>query len=168
MGRCQIRMAKTCKVESCDWPVWGLGYCKNHQYLRPHAPPKPRTVIRKVSLKRQKKLVEYSSIKEEMIAEARLKGGPTCFLCNEKIKGFVDIHHLQGRKEENLINKEWLVMAHRNHHNNVHDLTVEQLERTSWYAGFLGRLKQFYPSLYEREIEKKTKTALGFIRKDTT
>lgn len=160
-------MPRKCSVESCSNSVWGGGYCKNHQYLRPHA-EKPRTAIRKVSSKRQKQLVEYSSIKEDMIAEARLKGGPVCFLCGRKIEGIPDIHHLQGRKEENLTDRDFLVFAHRNHHNNIHDLSVEHLERTTWYSGYVGRLKQFYPALYEREIEKKIKTTIGPIGKDST
>jgi len=36
-------MAKTCKADNCYSPVWGGGYCKNHQWKRTDKKPKKST-----------------------------------------------------------------------------------------------------------------------------
>ena len=65
-------MPKICNQDECDYPVWGKGYCKIHQYLRtdPKAPKplgrselksKPKA-IKQISDKRKEKLKGYSQI----------------------------------------------------------------------------------------------------------
>lgn len=52
-------MPKVCNYESCKYPQFGGGFCRNHQYLRTDRKPKKpssRKPIRKVSKKHLKSL----------------------------------------------------------------------------------------------------------------
>lgn len=152
---------KTCKVEGCNWLIFGGGYCKRHQYLRTKAikdeqAKVPYTRIKPRSDKMAVKMALYNHAKELAIIEARKTGPVLCFACNKEIVGFIAWHHTEGR-DEYLLEFKKMVFMHSDHHSAIHDLDVEHLEQRPWYATYLANLKEFNIELYEREIAKKTK-----------
>ena len=66
---------KLCIVPGCNNPIWGKGYCKNHQYLRSDISTaisnKPRKAIKKLSVKRTVQNEAYISLKNKSVLEAR-------------------------------------------------------------------------------------------------
>lgn len=155
---------KECSHPDCHYPQWGGGYCKSHQHLRKdksRASPK-RKAIKPVSDKRKVQKAEYLELKEFCITEARKKGPIRCFACEKEIEGFVDWHHVDGREEDKLTDTANLVFMHRDHHDQIHHLDVDHLLQKPWYESiFLKNLKAYYPNLYERELQKRTKTSIG-------
>lgn len=152
---------KTCKVEGCDWLIFGGGYCKRHQYLRTKAikdeqAKVPYTRIKPRSDKMKAKMELYNHAKALAIAEVRKTGPVMCFSCNKEIVGFIDWHHTEGR-EDNLLEVKKMVFMHRTCHGAIHNLSVDLLQHLPWYTTYLENLKEFNIELYEREIAKKTK-----------
>jgi len=154
---------KVCKCIWCNNPVFGGGFCKYHQYKRlPDIKEEyvKQQTKRKAIKPRSKKMVEkmalYNQLKDKALTEAREKGPVRCFACNKERKGFVDWHHTEGR-DEYLLETTKMVFMHRQHHNDIHNLSVIHLMKKSWYNIYLQNLKFFNPELYEREIEKRNK-----------
>jgi hypothetical protein len=91
-------MPKICKHEECNHPVFGGGYCRNHQFLRTDKKPKERDVgrtpIKKVSAKRQREAKIYSDTRETFLREQGLCGARIANICT---KIATQIHHKQGR-----------------------------------------------------------------------
>jgi len=158
-------MAKICKVEDCNLPVFGSGYCRRHQYLRDdvkmylQSSNKP---IRKVSIKRKELMDTYIDLKEEIIAEYKKNGIYNCQFCGKKFEDddIVDIHHLLGRQESKLTDKKDLILVHRQCHTEYHSFTVEQLFKTKWYSWFLMGLHYISPEAYKKEQRRINKANL--------
>lgn len=80
---------KFCKVITCEKPVWGQGFCKNHQYLRTKSDE-------------QKTYSRESKIFRQQGKECEIKS-PDC------IKIIQGTHHKRGRVGKNLNDKKhWL------------------------------------------------------------
>lgn len=76
---------KICLVETCNYHVFGKGYCKNHQYLRTDKKPKP---IPKMSPKKKEHMKESGNYYRRAIAEniIKNKGRVCCDNCDKEIK----------------------------------------------------------------------------------
>ena len=150
---------KTCKALNCKYPVFSHGYCKNHQYLREDKPMvlnKPRKPIKKLSDKRKEMLAIYNILKMSAVLEARKIGSIKCFVCGDTIYGTPDWHHIDGREEEQLIDKEHLVFVHRKCHRKIHDMTMDKMKLEPWFDYYMTNLKLNYPAIYERKTDKAT------------
>ena len=158
-------MAKICKAEGCDFPVFSCGYCRRHQYLRDdvkmylQSSNKP---IRKVSVKRKKQMDTYIELKAEIIAEAKRDGLYLCRFCGKRFEDTdtVEIHHLLGRIEDKLIDKKDLILTHWKCHTEYNSFTVEQLYKTEWYRWFLMGLHYISPEAYKKEQRRINKAGL--------
>lgn len=157
-------MPKKCSVPGCTNDIFGKGYCRYHQHLRTDTKKttKPQKRIKPISDRRKVQVAQYHDLKGEMIAEAKEKGPIRCFVCHRNISSIYipDIHHLDGRTEDNLTNRENLVFVHRQCHGFIHDLSYDILKTLNWYEDYLLRLKSVNIVFYEREYEKRFKTAI--------
>jgi hypothetical protein len=158
---------KQCSVEGCTNPVFGKGYCKYHQYHRTDL--KVKTYIKNikvVSSKRLSQLIIYSAAKIIAWDNALKTGNNRCFICNRQFntKTIPDWHHLDGREEDLLLDQQFLRFAHRQCHEEIHNLYYDLLKLKPWYEGYLQRLKEIDQKLYDKEYDKRFKA----IRKDTT
>ena len=155
---------KICSVEGCSLPQFGGGYCKTHQWRRERSgnTSKPRSLLRrtKPSLISNKRSVENKSYREvcrEIDREAIADKNYYCFFCGVGLWGRPDHHHLRGRGGMLLIDKRYLVLAHRECHSEYHRYTIAQLLETGWYGSFLVRLRSKDDVSYNKEIRKLEK-----------
>jgi hypothetical protein len=109
--------------------------------------------IRKRSKKREIMEAHYARIRNEMMERAR-RDGACCFFCNAPIIDHADVHHLIGRDNDNLIDAEYLVLVHRQCHMTWHSKALSDLYRYDWFSGFMDRVSQKHPSLYESIKQK--------------
>lgn len=122
--------------------------------------------MKKVSDKRRQQLKRYMEYKYKLFhvpKNRRLK----CFLSNNLLhydnieRCFIgDIHHLDGREEDKLNDYKDVVPVIRKYHTMIHSMSVEQLLKTSWYYGFLNRLKNKDTDLWKKEILKQYKAGI--------
>jgi hypothetical protein len=160
-------MGKLCKY--CGiYPVFSHNYCKTHQYLRRsvggdlhNKQIKSKSVNKKIpsqSAKRKEELKAYKELSKDIWDEAVANKSNKCFFCGEVMLYREDVHHLDGRENDRLINREYLTLAHNNCHvYKYHAMTYEQLCREPWYSSFLLRLKSISEELYNKEISKGLK-----------
>jgi hypothetical protein len=118
---------KTCNHISCNYPVFGKGYCKFHQYLRTdkkpkdEKKPKPRVPIKKVSDKHKKELAVYSVLSKQYKeknphCEAKLTG------CQYYTS---DVHH-KAKRGVNLNNIDTWMPVCRSCHHKVETLNADE------------------------------------------
>lgn len=122
-------MPKQCKADGCTYPVFGKGYCQNHQYLRddykPYqwkpkkdTKPKPRKPIRQVSKRREAQLAQYSLAKKVYMDKHTYCECQTpehaCF------NYATEIHHKNGRNGKRLIDIQYFMAICRTCHEWIH------------------------------------------------
>lgn len=151
---------KTCNRNDCELPCFSKGLCLKHwreehgKPLSKHKNPSHRyKPVNKVAKKRSKQLMDYKKITLDSGTPMR------CFFCDKPIvNGQYDKHHLKGRENDLLLEKEWLVPAHNNCHVHLyHSVSVKKLMLLPWYEGFLLRLKAKSEELWQKEIDKQSK-----------
>lgn len=113
-------MPKQCLAPDCTYNVFGKGYCLNHQYLRTDKnKPKFNWVqsnpIKKVSKKRQTQEQIYKKLKSVHL--------DTWTLCQFRPCGnsSTEIHHMNGRNGDRLIDVEYFMAICRNCHTWIHE-----------------------------------------------
>ena len=162
-------MSKACKYLGCEWDVFSNHYCKRHQWCRKddkwlskqresrskRLSQSKGTKIAPRSKKRLQQDKQYTMLCLEIDAEAIQNKEYKCFFCDEKIEGLADHHHLKGRIGKLLLEKEWIVLGHRDCHRKYHDLPVEKLEEEEWYMEWMKRLYDKDIDLYEKERRKQ-------------
>ena len=168
------RKLKICKV--CGEPKYLFSkgmcrYCYNKEMLkqrdvrsipvkRPESPVKPLSTksnrIHPLSPKRANTNQEYNAIVKKMKDDAREDKDAVCFFCGGHFKerSVIDCHHIFGREGEKLVDRENLVLVHRECHSKYHSLSVHKI---NWYPEWLERIKDTDPKLYEKEIIKYNK-----------
>jgi len=94
-------MPKTCTAANCTRPVWGKGYCRNHQYLRTDKKQKP---IKPFSAKRTETNKLYNARAALFIATHKKCqiNSPVCTVHSQHV------HHIKGRGEELMNQAYWL------------------------------------------------------------
>jgi hypothetical protein len=81
-----------------------------------------------------------------------------CFFCGEHMGKRDNVHHMKGRIGDYYLDKNWWVNCHNECHLSYHHLSVDILEKQSWYGDFLTRLKLKDENLWAKQVEKKLKT----------
>ena len=105
--------------------------------------------------KRAKEEAEYKKLCNEIDKEARTNGCFVCFFCGGPLKkGEVQHHHLEGRENDLLTDKDNIILAHPICHSQFHDLPVR---KHTWRETFLEKLREKNPRLYYKEREKENK-----------
>ena len=158
-------MAHTCKESGCSANLFGGGYCKYHQFRRYMRggdlyKPKPRqkSAIPKESKKRKAERIAYSEQIRLFWDESVENGTDFCFFCGKKMAHRDNIHHLKGRTNDYLNDKEWFVNAHNKCHvEDYHQSSWEQRIKQPWWEDFLIRLKSKSPELHRKEMLKGEK-----------
>ena len=166
-------MPKQCNKEGCNNPVFSHGYCKLHQHKRTDKKaiesreklknkkkgyntqkPKKRPRINPVSKKRQRQNNLYVIGRNEFIKEKKKAGEYFCMFCG---KGFgneePEVHHIIGRDDDLLLNRDYWVLAHHKCHvEDYHGLTPAC--KIDWWKDYLERIKQISPKVYLVDKEK--------------
>lgn len=133
--------------------------CYRKEILYPKQLLKPKKVykIKNYSPKRVLLNDEYSRVKKEKWLELIAEGKNTCFFTGILLdpKGPIpDFHHVIGRDGSLLTDKQFmfpvLFKPHREYHDLKHE--YEQLEKISWYNGWLERMKKEIPIIYYKEM----------------
>lgn len=128
-------MAKTCNAPDCYNPVFGKGYCKFHQHLRPDFSEKQQRrrerqqawvkernskrfpskiyTIPKMSEGMKKKYQEYRPARDKYMKEHPICEFKNCTKVSQ------DLHHKAGRGA-NLSRPETFMAVCRAHHNYIH------------------------------------------------
>jgi hypothetical protein len=103
-------MAKICKHEGCNYPVFSKLHCLYHQYV-----VKKPVRIRPVSKATAQKLKTYSTLRREyLIVHNKCEAGlPGCD------KRGTEIHHKAGREKYLLDNSTWMAVC-RWCHDTIH------------------------------------------------
>jgi 5-methylcytosine-specific restriction endonuclease McrA len=105
--------------------------------------------------KRTKQEAEYKKLCDEIDKEAKEKGEYRCFFCGKDIKGRADHHHLDGRENEHLLDRERIVLAHNQCH--VQEYHGMSVRKQSWREVFMDNLRAKDLRLYFKEREKENK-----------
>lgn len=149
-------MAKICKEENCNNPVFSHGYCAYHNKIHyPYIIKKKLYKIARFTPKRQEQVKEYNT----MIKAKDDDGKPHyCFFCTKRIWGTISHHHLEGREEDKLLDDGLLVDSHNGCHVfKFHSWSVHKLKLELWWDGFLIRLKDKSEIAYDKVMEKFNK-----------
>jgi hypothetical protein len=119
---------------------------------------KRKTPIKKRSKKRAKDERQYKDQAREFFDEAVKKGTNICVFCGDKVTRFEGLHHLKGRTNDYLKDKEWWRTVHNQCHVwDYHQANYEQIIKQIWWNDFLGRLKNISEELWRKEIRKSEK-----------
>ena len=153
-----------CNYRGCPNPVFSHGRCRYHNYTLYMKggvlyKPKPRQSkpINKESPKRKKENKRYLEVLKEYWDNAVATNTNYCFICGERLMKREDNHHLDEREGNKLLDTFYWALVHRDCHKKIHDYSIEQLLRESWYQDYLNRLKQREPSLYYKQLRKQEK-----------
>ncbi len=109
------------------------------------------------SQKRKKASIRYSTQIKDFWEESKANNTDFCFFCGTHMKKRDNIHHLKGRTNDYLLDKEWWVNAHNSCHLDFHFLSIENLMKKPWYDEFLERLRLKDTQLYYKMRVKEEK-----------
>ncbi len=119
---------------------------------------KRKAPIKKRSPKRKKDERTYKEQAREFFDDAVNNGTNQCYFCGEEVKTFQGLHHLKGRTNDYLIDKEWWGVVHNDCHVwKYHQASYEQRIKEPWWSDFMMRLKSKSPELHRKEIAKGEK-----------
>lgn len=104
--------SKPCIIDGCNYPRFGKGYCKKHQYLRTDI----KKTINKVSVKRKEQLGEYKDLRGKYLSE-----NPHCEV-KECPNTATEIHHKRHERTNKHLNDVTQFMSVcRRCHNKIHE-----------------------------------------------
>lgn len=145
-------MAKTCNKDGCDYPVFGKGFCKSHQYLRTDKKKKnvtkKRTYINPISKKRKgdnEKYFEVKTLKKKALIECNEW---RCFFSESIIDSdqIPEWHHLCGKEGSLLYEYDNIFPAERRYHTAYHHWDIGKLLKERWYMDFLVKIEELSKS----------------------
>jgi hypothetical protein len=156
---------KTCAAEGCNNPVFSNSYCKYHQYMRKRQggdlykrKSKPTKEIVRRTKKRAKDERHYSEQAKAFFDEAVINGTNICVFCGQKVTKLEGLHHLKGRTNDYLLDKEWWRTVHNKCHvDDYHQADHEHRSKQPWYNEFLLRIKDASEELWRKELRKGEK-----------
>ena len=120
---------------------------------------KRKTPIKRRTPKRARDERYYMEQAREFFDDAVNNGTNHCFFCGEKVNSFQGLHHLKGRTNDYLNDKEWWVIAHNDCHVfKYHMLDYVHRKAQPWWEDFLGRLKSKSEELWREEKRKEEKS----------
>ena len=153
---------KQCIEPGCNNNQFGGGYCKYHQFRRRMQggdSHKRKAPIKRRTPKRAKDERYYAEQAREFFNDAVNNGTNHCFFCGEKVDSFQGLHHLKGRTNDYLNDKQWLVIVHNDCHVfKYHMLDYAHKKLQPWWEDFLGRLKSKSEELWRDEKRKEEKS----------
>jgi hypothetical protein len=88
-----------------------------------------------------------------------INGTNICVFCGKKVTNFEGLHHLKGRTNDYLLDKEWWRTVHNECHvDNYHQADYEHRSVQPWYNEFLLRIKSVSEELWRKELRKGEKS----------
>ena len=159
-------MPKYC-VNGCNRYVFSHGlciYCYRKQVLYPKQKEKNKQSVRvynpikKNSAKRQLLNDEYSRVKKQKWDKLVEMKENRCFFTNVLLDPNIvpDFHHALGRDGDLLTDPDYMFPTLFQPHRDFHDMHHEydNLEKYDWYFPWLKRMKEKYPIIYFKEMNK--------------
>ncbi|KKP51034.1 MAG: hypothetical protein UR43_C0028G0005 [candidate division TM6 bacterium GW2011_GWF2_33_332] len=158
-----IKMSnKLCSEPGCIQPLYARGWCINHykqKYLKPKEDKKVKKtyVIPHRTEDRAKEERQYSIDRKLFIEDERAKdpqGRIFCIFCQGEIGKEPDCHHLDGRDEDKLLNKDDWSLAHHKCHMDYDSMPWRKL---IWWMDYIKNIKISHPHIYQKELRKMEK-----------
>lgn len=119
-----------------------------------------RTAKRKLaafSTDRAQKFRQYMEDNRKSDSE----GIKMCFFCGKPIIGMISHHHILGRIESKLTDREFIVDSHTECHVHIwHMQTIDVLMKYDWYEDCLIRLREKSEKAWRKEMYKRVKAGL--------
>lgn len=169
-----IRTKKKCKIEGCNYPVFGHGYCLNHYKIHILLPKEMKKRnkkqikgIKRISKKQERRINIYGEKKEEKKRILIKEGKWECLFTGKKfpIRGpMPGFHHLLGRDGDHMTDIDLIWPVYNEPHRQYHDLDYEKIIKLDWYEGFINRLAKINKECHRLEIRRKEK-ALQRVQK---
>lgn len=133
---------KKCSKQGCEYPVWGKGYCKRHQYLRGDLVKK----VKPISDKRKERNKEYEKAKKSILSNK-------CFFCGLILSesDHNKPHHLVPRSYslELFDDPRNLVPVHFSCHREFHDTANSDMWAMPWYTEWLMSIRKVSEDYYQ-------------------
>lgn len=152
-------MAKTCKVEGCNNPVFTHGYCHRHRYLyygkkQPNKGSVKRSTVKSsispLSNKKRLKKTKIASIKKRLV-EAN---GNRCFFCGKEV-GVDAAHIFPISLFPEYETEEWnIILSCRKHHMMFDDGNYETILKIP-NVEFILDLIEAVDSKYHNRIKNR-------------
>jgi hypothetical protein len=142
-------MPKKCKSGNCQNPVWGGGYCRNHQHSRADKKPKLLGARKKTG-----ELQVFMEIWAERPHFSELSGRPLEQYASTAFFASLFAHILnKGMYPKFRLNKDNIVLLHPEEHNLLDFGTIDQREAYArkYYCDWqeIYDKKEYLKSIYE-------------------
>jgi hypothetical protein len=113
--------------------------------------------FRKQSIKRSKQLREYTNKRKQFIEQLWIegKGHIYCIFCGKETSLEPDIHHLDGRENEMLLDTRYWAPAHNLCH--IQEYHSIEWRKLIWWDSYLIRIEKKWPDIYQKELIKMEK-----------
>lgn len=159
-----------CRVDGCNNPCFGGGYCKYHNYKRHmrggdlYKPAKAKKKIPAESKRRKKEHIRYIDQVKMFKQEMKEKGEYFCFVTGQDfdntLAGAVNTHHLRGRVGDYYLDKQyWILVRNQVHLDVFHGhRDIMEISKEPWWDDFLTRLRSKDELAY-RKIMKQLERA---------
>lgn len=147
---------KTCKMDDCNNPVFGRGYCHYH-YRSEYLAKKP---ISKATERRKAQIVDYNKKRRLFIEGQRdSKGKLFCLFCGKEIHGEPSLHHALGRDDELLIDTRFWMLSHNYCH--VHQYHSMSWKDIPWWDRYMERLVNWIKDSDQLQVLNKEKLRMS-------
>jgi hypothetical protein len=155
-------MSKLCSEPGCTQSLYARGWCINHYkllYLLPKErnKPKQKYAIPRRTDDRAKEEQQYSKDRKLFIEAERAKdkqGRVFCIFCGLEIGLEPDLHHMDGRDNDKLLNKDEWSLAHHKCHMDYDSMPWRKL---IWWMDYISRIKILHPNIYLKELKRMEK-----------
>jgi hypothetical protein len=119
---------------------------------------KRKAPIARRTPKRETDERHYKDQAKEFFDEAVKNGTNICVFCGKKVTTYQGLHHLKGRTNDYLLDREWWRTVHNKCHvEDYHQANYEQRSTQPWYQDFLMRIKSASDELWRKELKKAEK-----------
>lgn len=153
---------KTCKEEGCTFPLFARGWCKGHYntlYLLPKQKDKPKksyTIPRRTEDRSKEDQVYLKKRLKFIVAQMLLDpyGFIYCIFCGKRIHGDPDLHHMDGREGDKLLDEKDWSLAHHDCHM---DYDSQPWRKLIWWNGYIERIELSHPHIYKKELKRMDK-----------
>ena len=112
--------------------------------------------------KRAKQTRQYSKNRKIFINEQREKnkqGLIFCIFCGKVIYGEPNLHHGNGRDDEEILNEYFWFLAHQECHvNQYHSMSCTDIK---WWPTYIKNIQERCPEIYQKELIRMNKAGIS-------
>lgn len=149
-----------CKIDGCEYYVFSRQLCLIHWKREFGKAPRRSSLkksvrkIARVSNKKKSLDEKYYIVCREIDQQARDEKRWVCFFCGKPLRDACDHHHVAGKSglSDNgislYLDKEGIVLAHRECHREYHDILIEDLLKAPYYEALMKIIRYLCKSKY--------------------